>query len=254
MQALIKSVLIVLVLCVASPSWAAFAERAGSKATGANNATDSVAVAYAQNVVAGNLLVVGGGIWNAPNTSSLSITGSLHGSGWTVSYVSIGSNFTAYLAWRVATSSGAETVTVDPSGTGAYIEVAVNEYTAGAAIEIDAALASTTGTSAAPSRNVVTTTTAGLIVGVVVPDTDTIGAPTVLTPGGSYTQWAETESTANAEYNAQHRITSSATTYAVDWTMGNSGPWGIMTAAFKESGGGGSPPPPPSRMLMGVGK
>lgn len=214
----------------------AFAERAGSKATGAASAADSVAVAYAQNVVAGNLLVVAGGIWDFPQTTSVSVTGSLHTTGWTVAFVTIGSNFSAYLAWRVATSSGAETVTVNPSGSVPFTEAAVNEYTAGATIEIDAALASATGTSAAPSRSVTTSTATGLIVGVTVPDTDTDGTTTI-TPGTNYTQWAETESVANCEYNTEHRITSVAQAYTVDWTFGGSRPWGVVTAAFKEQAG-----------------
>lgn len=218
----------------------AFAERASSKAQAAGSAVDSLAVAFAQNVVSGNLLAVAGGIWDAPQTSSLSITGSLHGSGWTSSYVNIGANFTAFLAWRVATSSGAETVTINPSGSGSYIEGTVNEYTAGATIEIDAALASATGNSTAPSRSVTTSTVNGLILGVTVPDTDTIAAPTSLTPGGSYTQWAEQESVTNTEFNAEQRVTSVAQAYTVDWAQGNSGPWGVVTAAFKEQAGGGA--------------
>jgi hypothetical protein len=236
----------------------AFSLVSGSNATlEYSSGGDSMALAFGVNVTAGNLLVAVGNVWNDPQTSSFAVSGSLHASGWTVysgSASASATNTTVFLIWRVATSSGTETLTVNPSGSQFWGSMSVAEFTSGGTISLDTDNGHQTGSPTnAPFKNITTTAAVGLIVGVVGTDGANYPNPVTHTPGASYTQFGEIESTENASHNGTYRITSSATNYTVDWTFGSNQNYGIYVASFAETAGGGGGSTARHGLLLGVG-
>jgi hypothetical protein len=229
----------------------AFSEVASRKATAEFSGTSTGSVAFAGNVTAGNLLVCVGNVWNDPQSTSIGVAGSLHTTGWTVYTVNIGTPATAWVAWKVATSSGAETVTVDPSGSQAWGSISVDEFTSGGTISLDTDHGSQTGSpTSTPTKNFTTTSATGLIVGVVGTDGADYPNPVAHSVGTGMTQFGEVEATDNATHNGAYQVTSAATNYSWVWTLGSSQVYGIYIASFKETAGGSDP----EGLLFGGGK
>lgn len=200
---------------------------------------DSTTLAYLSNVVANNLLVVVGANWRSSG-ATLSMTDTV-GTTYTVLEHAYATNFTLYIAYGKAAGSGANTVTIDPSSIANYGAFTIVEYSGNdttTLLDVDGSFSTGTGTTA--SDDITTATANALIIGVMGFETATTRT---LTPGGSYTELGEFEDNlAVVAYNAVSRVATSATSYAVDWTLGASDTWHAMTAAFKAAGGGSSAP------------
>ena len=217
----------------------AFSEVASRKATTEFEGVDSATLAFGGNVTSGNLLVVSGNSWTDPVAASYSISDTRSTSYTTYNGTTRGTFAKGFLSWGLASSSGACTVTVNPAGGTSWGSFSINEYTAGATISLDVNGGESTGSSTSPSDGLTTTASAGLIAGGLNfdPDPHYPGSVTI-TPGGSYTQVGEIQSCLNAPHSLVHRITSSGAAYTVDWTLGTSGTWSALTAAWKETSTG----------------
>jgi len=230
---MMRWLLLALLLGSASPAWATFAEvgSGSQRATTQVFNVNSTTLAYPASVSANTLLVVWGSAYadgSAP--ASVTVTG-LQGAYTVVTCPSNFDTFINFIAYRRSTAAGSETVTVDPAGTGAYISFTVDEFSLANGLQpvLDATGACTNGTSAAVSGTVTTTTTANtLILGLV---SGTEGQ--TITPGGSYTQAGEKETT--HPHNAVFRVVTTAQSYTVDWTVGASVHWSMFAIAMREA-------------------
>lgn len=235
MQAVILTVLL---LVMSPPSWAAIAELPSQriKATECANC-DTLAVAYPGNVTAGNLLVVGGNTYDTAGTTGHTVTDSV-GTSYTVFNCSPLTatlpNATPFIAVGIAPSSGANTVTVNPTiDTSAnQINFGVGEFSGTASSSIvDVDGGSSTGTSTSPSDGITTVTANALIIGLVGFQTSA-----AVTPSGSYTEIVEDQGSING-YNLAYRLATTATAYTADWTLGSSQQWTACTVAIKPLAG-----------------
>lgn len=194
-------------------------------------ASDSTTLAFPANVVANNLLVVAGSAFAATQPTSIVVSDSLSSS-YTVLYAS---GTRAFIAYALAASSGACTVTVNPQGTSADFSFSIDEFNANNAISLDVDGGVSSGTSTTPADDILTVTANDLLIGIMNHDS----VDQILTPGTNYTQIGESEDNTGQEaHNAEFRIVTTATTYTVDWTVGASVAWNARTAAFKEAAGG----------------
>lgn len=208
----------------------AFLSGGGDLATGVMNPT----------VTAGNLITILGVSWNASGNSSIAVTDTLStpytvllGAG-TPNGGGVGKEFIAY---GIVPSSGACTVTVDPNGTGNYINAIASEWTSDVTtITLDVNGGESTGTSTAPSDGLTTLTAGALVLGVMA------GASVVSTiaEGSGYTLLAEDESPDRNNYSAEYKIAGAPGAQTVDWALSGSQGWSVLTAAFKDTAGGAS--------------
>jgi hypothetical protein len=200
--------------------------------------------AFPNNVTAGNLLVVSGHANDLNDGhASIVVTDTL-GTSYTVVLGTITSSSRPFIAYGIAPSSGANTVTVDPDGN-TWMSFGVNEFTSDTTtIALDVNGGGSTGTGTTASDGITTATANALILGVVA-----FGGGTV-TPGGSYTQISEHQGSPNA-HNFEFRIATTATAYTVDWTFGASETWSAMTLSFEDAVAGGGAAC--QGMLLGVG-
>lgn len=207
-------------------------------ATGAGVA--NLAKAFPANVASGSLLIVAGACYNvtgAPATIAVTDTRS---TSYTVLTVVGGasSQFRVFLAYGIAPTGGACTVTVDPTGS-ADIGYAIDEFSGVNATPLDVNGGSSTGLSTTPSDALTTITANDLIIGVESHD----GGPTI-TPGASWTQIGENESVSFQPFNAEFGIVTTAQAYTVDWTLSVLNSWAVYTAAFKPATAAASTDPP----------
>jgi hypothetical protein len=219
----------------------AWAEVGGGtqRATKVDNNVDTSALAYPGNVTNGSLLVLAGACFKsaaAPQAFTISDT-------LTTSYTNLtaalGANITLLIAYGLAPSGGANTITIDPSGTGAFLSWSIDEFSGSHATPLDVDGGSSTGTDSAPQDSLVTLVDSDLLIGVM--SFSNVAAVTI-TPGGSYTQIGEDEDGVNDQvHNMVFRIVTTAQSYTVDWSTGSSVTWGAYTAAFKPAGGAAFP-------------
>ena len=212
----------------------AIAEVAGQRAgvVYVNN-VDSTTVAFPANVTAGNLLVVLGCVWKSGGNTGVTITDT-RSTSYTVRWYqnSANTNFSIYLAFGIAPSSGACTVTIDPSDLGNSIEGAIDEFSGVADPPEDVNGGSTEGSSTTPADSLTTLTADALLLGVM--GHASAGSPT-LTPGAGYTQIGENEDSFELPFNGVFRIVTTAQAYTVDWITGASVAWEAATEAMKPS-------------------
>lgn len=202
------------------------------------NGGGSHTVAYPANVTSGNLLVVCGAYWQTVAPTSVTVTDSLSTSYTVVLGTVWDGNWRPFIAYGIAPSSGANTVTIDPQGTSLYGSSAIDEFSGvDTGSPVDATNQVATGSSTTPAVSITTATADALLIGCV---TGGIVAAGGLTPGASYTQIGELEDSAGTwDFNAVFRLATTATSYSVDWTKATSAGWSAITIAFKASGGGG---------------
>ncbi len=225
--------LLVIALLWASPSWGAIAEvgSGSQRATKVDDNVNTASQAYPGNVTANSLLVCGGGVWNA-SLPTVQVAGSLNGS-FTVLSVAQGTG-RYFLAYKIASGGGAETITVTPSTTsGNYHAWSCDEFSGvDTATPLDVDGGSATGSSTTPSDGLTTATANALLLGVM----GHVTANTSITPNGSYTQIGEEENASlHTAFNLVFRIVTTAQAYTIDWTTGTSVTWGVYTAGFKEA-------------------
>mgnify|MGYP001215696728 CR=1 FL=1 len=211
----------------------AFAEvgSGSQRATARTSSTvASLNCAFPANVVSGNLLVVGG----TTIGGNVTVTDSL-GTSYTV-YQGTSGGVTTFVAFGIAPSSGANTVTVTPTST-SYVSYSINEFSGEDATPYDDdSTPVAAGTSTTPSDALVTTAAGGLVVGVVYK----AGTATI-TPGSGYTTIGEEEDdNTYIAHSFIFQIVGAATTYNVDWTLGSSVAWVCLGVSFKAAAGGGT--------------
>jgi|CXWL01.1.fsa_nt_gi hypothetical protein len=221
---------------------AAIAELSGQRATITEcNNCDTLAVAYPGNVTVGDLLVIGGNTYDTNGTTDYTVTDTV-GTNYTIyacTALTESPNATPFLAVGIAAASGANTVTVNPTidASANQIVFGIGEFSGTATVNIlDVNGGSSTGTSTAPADALTTVTANALILGVVGFQTSA-----AVTPGGSYTQISENQTSLNG-FNLAYRITTTAQAYTVDWTLGASQAWSACTIGVKE--------PQPSGLMM----
>lgn len=218
---------------LASPAWSAIAELSSQRALAADcSACDSAAVAYPGNVTAGNLLVVGGSTYDTAGTTSHSVTDTI-GTTYTVytctALTASFPNSTPYIAIGIAPSSGANTVTVNPTidASANKMRFGITEFSGVANPPLDVNGGSSTGTSTTPSDSITTATDNALILGLAAFQTSAS-----ITPGGSYTQITEGQQSIDG-FNLEYRIATTAQAYTVDWTMDVNQAWSACTISVQ---------------------
>lgn len=207
------------------------------RATKTADNVDSTTLAYPKNVQSGSLVVVVGGFWKATSTT-LAVTDTL-GTTYTVS---IGTTISwaggvghPFIAWGITSSSGANTVTVNPGGaaSGNYINFAITEVLGISAANVTGT--SSTGTSTTPSCSVTTTGSDEFIVSIL-----NCATGSTFTPTSPLIQLGEDESGAREPYNACFRMEpSSAGSITSAWSMGTSRAWSAHSVSFTPSVSGG---------------
>lgn len=237
----VRLLMVLAAILIAVPSYAvaAISEVASMRQTFNAGAFDSTTVAYPNNITVGQLLIAAGTIWDDTNdTYTVSVAGCsatfsvIMG---TASSLSAGGYYRTFIASGVAGSTGACTLTIDPSPATAtsYGSGAIDAFTCNAcSLDVDGG--TSTGTSTTVSDALTTLTADALIIGVAATRD---GFNTTWTPGGSYTAFGDIGDATNATHNAVFRIATSATEYIVDWTIVASAPWAAQTVSFKESTG-----------------
>lgn len=229
-----KTLPLVLLPCLlASPAWAAITELSTQRASvpSACDAVDSCALDYPDDVTAGNLLIVGGGAWDNPEITSVVVTDTVGTSYTTILCDKLDTEFQAYyVAYGIAAATGANTVTVNPSGSSANrIRFSIDEFTGQAASPLDVDGGSSTSTGTAVTDSITTGTANALIIGLA-----GMVDSTTITQGGDYTQIGEYQGDL-AGNNLAFRIVTTATSYTVDWTLAASMAWQACTVSFKEA-------------------
>lgn len=221
---------------------------AGSqRATGfcaADSGCDSTAVAFPANVTSGNALIVSGWCWrfgSAPadcgvsdsqgNSYTIAVTGTASDSG-------IGGEFRYFVACAMAGSTGANTVTVNPTGGSTdWIGYSIDEFSGVSSCTPNGTTGITTGTDTVPTTVITTTVADTVIMGAMSARQQTPGSLTI-TPGSGWTEVGEAQTccgggvNTNFQFGNEFRIAGAASTYTTDWTLGASKAWGVIVAAF----------------------
>lgn len=145
-------------------------------------------------------------------------------------------NDRTYIFWKIVgtPSGGLKTITITSTGAETHLSVMAAEYNSGggaAALDGTPVGASgIAGTNPAPG-NIVTTSSAGLVIGYC---TDNNADPTT---AATYTRYLA--GTAHQNFHAiEDKFTTASGTYNPGFTE-NTGGWGAVGVAFKASGGGG---------------
>lgn len=219
----------------ASPSWAAITFVQSRTADVGN--FDSTTLAYNSNVTAGSLVGMCGGVWNGNDVSPIVVTDTL-GTSYTVleGAVSGGVPIRPWIAYGIAPSGGADTVTFNPAGGGRYGSFTIFEFSGVNSSPLDVDGSNTTGSSTTPSDGITTSAAAAVVIACMThggTSSQTITEDT----GGGWTLLGEVQNTGNGPHGAQYQIFSSAGAKTASWTLGSSAAWVAMTASFKESGG-----------------
>lgn len=204
---------------------------------------DSFTLAYSSDVTANNLLTVCGGAWNGSDISSIPHTDSVSTSYTTILGTATGATpIKPWIAYGIAASSGANTITIDPNGMGRAASYTIAEWSGiDTTTPLDVNGGNSTGSSTTPSDGITTSAADTVVLGVVVHGH---GGDIAITPdtGGGWTQLGEIESVSLAPHNAQYQIFSSAGAKTASWTIGASQSWCAQTSSFKmaSAGGGGT--------------
>jgi hypothetical protein len=198
---------------------------------------DLTTLAFPANVVSGNLLVVLGSCFDAtgePASIGVSDSRSTIYSVFAFPETSVGADYTVFIAYGIALSSGACTVTVNPAGSASDMGFAIDEFSGVNSTPLDVDGGVTTQGSATPEDTILTVTANDLVVGIL----SYASSSTSITKGASYTEIGQNTSTTNAQpFGAEFAIVTTATTYTVDWTLGASRTATVYTAAFKPATG-----------------
>jgi hypothetical protein len=221
-------------------------------ATGGAGNYDSTTLAYGSNVAAGNLLTCTGAIWNGNDVTSIIITDTVL-TPYTVvlGTVSGGTPNKTWIARGIAPSSGANTVTINPNGSGRYSSHSIAEFDNIDATPLDVDGGTSTGSSATASDGITTSATNTLVIGVMSQGSGSNHALTEDTGGG----WAligEVENAGNAPYSAQYQLFTSAGAKTASWTIAASVAWCAQTMSFKTAAAGAASVP--RLMMMGMGR
>lgn len=222
----------------------AIAAKSPSQKASAYAAATSVARAYPNNVAAGSLLTITGGVLtNGANdppvagdltkTAGTSTIGTV--SRHEVATRDVGGGFYLHVALFsvLVTGGGSLTLTLSGGANGVSAWIGVDEYTGtwDAARFVDSAAANGNGT--APASGDADSSAAALFVGGLVQVNASVGA--AATEDGAFTLIAEQDSSSTqVGWSSIARIVSGATTDAASWTTSNSVDWAAAVVVYRE--------------------
>lgn len=214
----------------------AFTELSGQRATFRDGPVSaSTPTAFAGSVTAGNLLVCGGACWQTgAGNSSFAVSGSLS-STWAVIFGATGTTFAGgvgrpFIAYKVAPSSGTDTVTITPNGSGNYLDAAIAEFTSTTAtLSVNGGESTGDGSDFTAQDGITTLTANELVLRVLAYGS----AGQTITPNQG-TQIDEDETAARMPYNFGFDIKATAGLYTATWTLGAALSWSVITASFTE--------------------
>jgi hypothetical protein len=201
------------------------------RATKLGTAGDTT-LAFPANVTSGNLLICVGAAFDSSG-STIGVTDTRS----TVYSVLSAVPFTGgrlWIAYGIALSSGACTVTANVTPDTAGQSFSIDEFSGVNATPLDVDGGQTTATSTAVSDTLTTLTANDLLIGAACYDT----ATTTLVEGATYTLIGKEPSNAIQSHLAELRLVGAAQLYTVTATIGASQPNSMYTAGFKESTGG----------------
>lgn len=199
------------------------------QSTGAftNAAGTTQAKAYASNVTAGNLLVIGC-IWQS-TTATCTVSGSVNGAAAAIGASLASNSQRAELFYVQNCSAGAETFTMTISGSVNSREIYIAEYSgADTAAALDASNA-LTGTSTNPSGSLTVVAASSMIAAVC------FGAVGTVSGGAGFNDRVPQN---GDDYEDKLGVSSGANTVA--FVNASSGAWAIATASFQPATGGGA--------------
>ncbi len=221
--------------------------------SGAANASVSIFAteSFPANVTSGNLLIVTGSTWGSTGpATSVAVTDTLGTSYTVVLGTAIATSGRTFIAYGIAPSSGANTVTVNPAGADATHEgtFSLDEFTGVDPSPADVNGGTTSGATAignpfAATDTITPATSGALLIGVMFH----VCATTALTAGTDYTILGENETNSGTTCHAAvFRIVTTITSYTVTINAANANPtaspgWAMQTHSFKEAAGGFDP-------------
>lgn len=228
-----KLIPILLLFCFTGTAYGAFSESGGGSqraSVATSSAIDSQPLAFPGNVTSGCLLVVAGATFDGTPSTTITVTDSV-GTSYTTLLGNDGVQTVAFVARGLAAASGANTVTVDPNDTSAFISFAIDEFCGPDATPLDTDGGQSTGTGTAVSDSLVTVAAGALVVGVMAHTT--AGTPSI-TPDSGWTQVGENEDNSCCQsFSMIFQIVTTATTYTPSWTMGSSVNWIARSISFE---------------------
>lgn len=211
-----------------------------SRTGNASNVSSST-LAFLSNVVSGNLLVVSGGVWTGATTTTMAITDT-RGTSYTVLLGPEGIQRT-WIAYGLAPSSGACTVTINPTPDGAYQAYVIVEFSEVTTPPLDVDGGTSTGTGTTASDGITTVGETTLVIGTMSHFDVNNDALTPDTAGG-WIELGEYEIAGTiTNYNCAYQRFTSAGAKTASWTIGASRTWGAQTVSFKETAASAVPFP-----------
>ena len=233
-------VIFIIALLFTSPAWGAFTEvGSGTQAKSCSGYGDTTTCAFAGSVTSGSLLIVGGQAYSGATVTSCGVTDTVKTSYSVLSYPATASTNHMFLAYGLAPSGGANTITVD-CDVDVYVSYGIDEFSGSDATPLNVNAGGANGIDSAPTHSITTTVADALIVGVAGDDS---GNTSAITEGSGFTKIAEEENgSLYMRYGLEFKIATSATTYTVDWTTADSVSWQVLAASFKPfvAAGGGA--------------
>jgi hypothetical protein len=205
----------------------------GSQRATQTGLTGDDTLAFPANVVSGNLLVAMGCGFLSGGTAAPTITDSI-GTSYTVLSVVPFTNGRLWLAYGIAPSSGACTITVDWASASVGHSYSINEYTGNHATPADVTGGVLTGNTNAPICSCDVSVPNALVIGVMAHD-GTSGV--AITPGPGYTQIGEEESNSFQDHAAEFKVATNTNRVLITWTLASAQPWGAFAVSFKEAEG-----------------
>jgi hypothetical protein len=196
---------------------------------------DSGSVALT-GVVAGNMLVLTSAVFFSAGDGTTVVSGGA--ASWALDAecgnTTIGKGF---IHRTSSATGGSTTVTCNPNGANADIDLTLSEYSGHDASPLDQVPTETTGSGTAPNISSGTLTQAAeLIVAFMTIDTAFNGT---ITPDATYTEIGENQQNNTGQaYSAQDKIVAVTTSDQADWTLSTSEDWRCCMATYKASAGG----------------
>ena len=247
--------IILVILLLASPSWAVPAHVQTVEQTAINDdATSTISI----TTTAGNLLLACIAGYNDPSYSVTSVSGGATWSQVADSGFANGSGFHKAVLWKGENATGGATTVTLTSGnsTGNYIAWSVSEYSGiltSASQDQTVTAISTTAVTTSASGSTGTTTQADELVVACGSFSENDVNLNITTPTTGYTNRArENDASTIQGQDFSDKIVSSTGTQSASWTH-DSAITGVIVATFKASAGGGGATVH-NLSLMGVGQ